>query len=283
MPEKDSEKISEKNKGQYQNKFISVIYNQKYDSPKYFEVKKSQILLFIIGLPTVTLIALILGIIGLVHTSPFHLIDNYRQNSMAREAVAKTNALINQIKIDEEEKLDLSKKLTETEDKLKMISDSSEDAQTKGSSAKATSQATSINLIGLSNLSLFRPIQGQKDLTKPPTINLSAFKVEGNRDTTNLQFNIIPTSDVDGKLGGYIIVLMKNELTIQAYPQRALIGNDIQISHTSGEPFSTQHFRPVDASFLKPRKPGNYTFAIYIFAKNGDLLHFQSVILPVKF
>ncbi len=283
MPEKDSEKISEKNKGQYQNKFISFIYKQKNDSPKYFEVKKSQILLFIIGLPTVTLIALILGIIGLVHTSPFHLIDNYRQNSMAREAVAKTNALINQIKIDEEEKLDLSKKLTETEDKLKMISDSSEDAQTKGSSAKATSQTTSTNLIGLSNLSLFRPIQGQKDLTRPPTINLSAFKVEGNRDTTNLQFNIIPTSDVDGKLGGYIIVLMKNELTIQAYPQRALIGNDVQISHTSGEPFSTQHFRPVDASFLKPRKPGNYTFAIYIFAKNGDLLHFQSVILPVKF
>jgi hypothetical protein len=283
VPEKDSEKISEKNKGQYQNKFISFIYKQKNDSPKYFEVKKSQILLFIIGLPTVTLIALILGIIGLVHTSPFHLIDNYRQNSMAREAVAKTNALINQIKIDEEEKLDLSKKLTETEDKLKMISDSSEDAQTKGSSAKATSQTTSTNLIGLSNLSLFRPIQGQKDLTRPPTINLSAFKVEGNRDTTNLQFNIIPTSDVDGKLGGYIIVLMKNELTIQAYPQRALIGNDVQISHTSGEPFSTQHFRPVDASFLKPRKPGNYTFAIYIFAKNGDLLHFQSVILPVKF
>ncbi len=282
MPEKDSEKISEKNKGQYQNKFISVIYNQKNDSPKYFEVKKSQILLFIIGLPTVTLIALILGIIGLVHTSPFHLIDNYRQNSMAREAVAKTNALINQIKIDEEENLDLSKKLTETEDKLKMISDSS-DAQTKASSGKATGQTTSTNLIGLSNLSLFRPIQGQKDLTRPPTINLSAFKVLGNRDTTNLQFNIIPTSDVDGKLGGYIIVLMKNELTIQAYPQRALIGNDIQISHTSGEPFSTQHFRPVDASFLKPRKPGNYTFAIYIFAKNGDLLHFQSVILPVKF
>jgi hypothetical protein len=141
--------------------------------------------------------------------------------------------------------------------------------------------AGTANTIGLSTLSLFRPVQGQRDRTRPATLNLSGFKVIGNRDTTNFQFNIIPGGE--SKLAGHIIVLMKNELTIQVYPQQALGGNDTQINYSSGEPFSTQRFRPVDASFLKPRKPGNYTFTVYIFAKNGDLIHYQSVILPVKF
>ena len=139
------------------------------------------------------------------------------------------------------------------------------------------------NSPGFASLSLFKAVQGQKDLSKIPTISLSGFKVVGNRDNTNFQFNIVPAAGVDGKLAGHIIVLMKNELTIQAYPQQVLSGNDIQINFSSGESFSSQHFRPVDASFLKPRKPGNYTFAIFIFAKNGDLIHYESVILPVKF
>ena len=75
---------------------------------------------------------------------------------------------------------------------------------------------------------------------------------------------------------------MKNELGISVYPQTALSGPETQINYFSGEPFATQRFRPVDASFLKPRKAGNYTFTVYIFAKNGDLLHFQSLVLQVK-
>lgn len=284
MPERDNEKS--KRPGE----FISIIYNQKNDSPKYFEVKKSKILLFVIGLPTVTLIALVLGVIGLVHTSPFHLIDTYRQNSLAREAVAKTNALMNQIQIGEEEKAALTKKLAEAQEQLKTGSETSEAIGSsrptnfdKCPAAPVCPTGGTVNSIGLSTLSLFKPIQGQKDRTRPATLNLSGFKVVGNRDTTNLQFNIVPAIVGEAKLAGHIIVLMKNELTIQAYPQQALNSSDTQINYSSGEPFSTQRFRPVDASFLKPRKPGSYTFAVYIFAKNGDLLHYQSIIMPVKF
>ncbi len=285
---------SEKKEGkQNKNEFISIIYNQNNDSPKYFELKKSKLLLFVIGLPTITLIALILGGIGLVHTSPFHLIDTYRQDSLAREAIAKTNALISQLQNSENEKNTLAKKLEDAQATLTQSQSQSETDGTETTSAKcpqpscpttvASGISPSAGSIGLSTLSLFRPIQGQRDRTTPATLNLSGFKVVMNRDTANFQFNIIPAPGVEGKLSGHIIAIMKNELAIQVYPLNALGGSGTQISYSSGEPFATQRFRPVDTSFLKPRKAGNYIFTVYIFAKNGDLLHYQSVTLPVRF
>jgi hypothetical protein len=258
---------------------ISVIYNQKNDSPKYFVLKRSKLIFFIVGMPTITLIALVLGVIGLIHTSPFHLIDTYRQNSLAREAIAKTNDLIMQIKTAEEDKLALTKKLTDAEEQLKSKSNPSESAIEQP--AQGTIPTVITSSAGLASLSLFRPIQGQKDRTRPATLNLSDFKVVVGRDNVNLEFNITPLEE--SKLAGHIIVLMKNELTVQIYPPAALNTTDYQINYSAGETFSTQRFRPVDANFLKPRKSGNYTFAVFIFAKNGDLLHNQSTILPVKF
>jgi hypothetical protein len=298
VPEREIEKIRIKETNGIKKEFISIIYNKNNNSPKYFELQKSKILLFVVGLPTLTLIALVFGIIGLIHTSPFHLLENYQQNSMAREAIAKTKILLQKLKTNEEEKAILSSKLAETKDQLKMTLGKSEAPSPIAS--VLTSDITSINIdkhpvvtapsssgtansIGLSALSLFRPIIGQRDRSKQGTLTLSAFNIIENRDTINLQFNIIPAIVDEDKLAGFIIVLMKNELTIQIYPQDALKTADAQINYIHGEPFSIQRFRTVDANFLKPRKSGNYNFSVYIFAKNGDLLHYQSLILPVKF
>lgn len=285
---KDENSTRKKNNAE----FISIIYNQNNDSPKYFELKKSKLLFFVIGLPTITLIALMLGAVGLVHTSPFHLIDTYRQNSLAREAIAKTNSLISQLQQIETENVALAKKLEDAQLALNSSQttaespSSSTDVTVSGkASGAAISPGVSSTLapIGLSTLSLFRPIQGQRDRTRPATVNLSGFKVIINRDSANFQFNIIPALGKEEKLAGHIVAVMKNELGIQVYPLNALSGSETQINYSAGEPFATQRFRPVDASFLKPRKAGNYTFTVYIFAKNGDLLHYQSVILPVRF
>lgn len=289
MPETNHKKEQDK------TEFISIIYNQNNDSPKYFELKKSKLLIFVIGLPTITLIALVLGAIGLVHTSPFHLIDTYRQNALAREAIKKTNTLISQVQKGEEENAILAKQLEEAQAALAntQAPDESANGSETVTSDKcpaapvcptgSTATGATINSIGLSTLSFFRPIQGQRDRTRPATLNLSGFKVNINRDTTNLAFNIIPALGGEGKLSGHIVALMKNELGIQVYPLNALSGPDTQVNYASGEPFATQRFRPVEAVFLKPRKAGNYTFTVYIFARNGDLLHYQSVILPVRF
>lgn len=278
MPIKNQDQEKTKN-----GDFVSIIYSKKNDSPKYFEIKKSKILLFFVGLPTITLIALALGALGLVHTSPFHLIDNYRQNSLARQSIAKSEHLQEKIQIAEEEKLALSKEIETLQAQIKMVSPASgTSSQTLQPKSCPPVVQPNMNAAGLSTLSFFRPIQGQKDRTHPPTLSLSDFKVATNRDNLNFQFNIIPTPSSEAKLAGYIIVLMKNELAIQVYPMQTLFGPATQLNYTTGEPFATQRFRPVDANFLKPKKSGSTIFTVYIFAKNGDLIHYQSVILPVK-
>ena len=122
-----------------------------------------------------------------------------------------------------------------------------------------------------------KPIQGQKDRTRPAVLNLSGFKTTTGKDTVSLLFNIIPNIPDDAKISGHIIVLMKNELGIQAYPFATFEGNDFQINYAAGESFATQRFRPVEASFVKPRRSGNYSFTVLIFSRNGDLIHFQTI------
>jgi hypothetical protein len=263
-------------------KNISIIYYQKNDSPKYLEINKQKFIIFLVGLPTITLIALTLGTLGLIQTSPFHLIDNYRQNAKARIAVASSLELQTQLST-------MTKANKILESQLELLKSSPAVTATPSSSApEVSSKAAPIPEkilapmpLGLSTLSLFRPINGQKDKTQPAPLNLTGFKVSNSKDNINFQFNIINLLGGDVKLAGHIIVLMKNEQSIQVYPQQALVLNDAQIHYSSGEPFATQRFRPVDASFFHPKKSGNYMFIIYIFSKTGDLLHYQTMTLPV--
>ncbi|MBP9680500.1 MAG: hypothetical protein KBD76_03760 [Bacteriovorax sp.] len=277
--------MSQEQRQEKKDDFVSIIYSKKNDSPKYFEIKKSKILFFFVGLPTLTLIALILGAVALVNTSPFHLIDNYRQNSLARQSILKSKHLQEKIQMAEEEKRALIKKVETLQGQTKLsASTTAVPAHEKICPPPTSDSQVNINSnsIGLSTLSFFRPIQGQKDKTRPATLSLADFKAIPNRDNLNFQFNIIPALSGDAKLAGHIIVIMKNELAIQVYPMQALYGPGTQLNYTTGEPFATQRFRPVNASFLLPRKSGNTIFTVYIFAKNGDLIHYQSVMLPVK-
>ena len=275
-----------KEKAQFKKNSVSVIYHQKNDSPKYFEIKKSKLYWFLIGLPTLTFVAIILGVLGLVNSSPFHVVDNFRQNSLVRKEAREKETLL-----EENEKLKFEKEtLEETLKTQQAVAPSAPISDASGKLCPApticppttAAGAGTISSIGLSTLSLFKPIQGQKDKTRPAVLNLSGFKTVVGRDTLNLQFNIIPTTLDDEKVSGHIIVLMKNEVAIQAYPIQALGSNDFQINYASGETFATQRFRPVDANFLKPRKSGFYSFTVFIFARNGDLIHFHTVSLPVQ-
>jgi hypothetical protein len=264
------------------NETISFIYNKKNQSPKYFELKKRTLLVFLIGLPTVTIISLILGGIGLIHTSPFHLIDNYKQNSKAREAISNSNKLTDKIAMLRSENQNLTLKISELT-KSTLDSDASNEKNQEQIEKIENTETKAEPLVGLSTLSFFKPIKGQQDRTKPASLNLTGFKIVVNRDDINFLFNIIPTGLNQDKLSGHIIVLLKNELTIQVYPHQGFNGKETQINYVTGELFSTQRFRPVTANFLKPRKPGSYTFAIYIFAKNGDLTHYQTAVMPVRY
>lgn len=282
--------MSEQNNDSNKKDSISIIYHQRNDSPKHFEIKRSRVYLFFIGLPTITLIALVIGAVGLVNTSPFHLLTNYRMASKTRADLSKHENLA-------EENAELKYELTTLQEQVKTAAEAVATVPATTATIPGTIGSTqcpapvvcpaptvsgTINSIGLSTLSLFKPIQGQKDRTRPAVLNLSGFKAEIGRDNVNLKFNIIPATTDDSKISGHIIVLMKNELAIQAYPLQALGGNDFQINYSAGEPFATQRFRPVDAGFVKPKKSGNYSFTVFIFSRTGDLIHFQSVNIPLK-
>lgn len=291
--------MSEQKPSDNKHDSISIIYHQRNDSPKYFEVKRSKVFLFFVGLPAVTLAAVIIGIIGLVNTSPMNMVKNYKDTSRERTLNSRQDELMSQVQNSTAENAQLKTDLAQLQEQLK-------NAQTGGAAATtpapeplktqvagstqcpapvacpAPAVSGSINSIGLSMLSLFRPIQGQKDRTRPAILNLSGFKTATGKDTVNLLFNIIPNAADDAKISGHIIVLMKNELGIQAYPLATFGGNDFQINYASGEPFATQRFRPVDASFVKPRRSGNYSFTVFIFSRTGDLIHFQTINQPVK-
>lgn len=269
------------------NDSISIIYHQKNDSPKYFEIKRSKVYLFFIGLPTLTLIALVLAVVGVLNTSPTKLINNYRENQINREENSKKDELQAQVRIALAENEKLKIQLEEKKGSATDLPVAESTATTPNNcpapvTCPAPGISGSANSIGLSTLSLFRPIQGQKDRTRPAVLNLSGFKTSIARDTVNLQFNIIPAVTDDSKISGHIIVLMKNEIAIQAYPLQALGGNGFQINYSAGEPFATQRFRPVDASFVKPKKSGNYSFTVFIFSRTGDLIHFQTITAPLR-
>jgi hypothetical protein len=276
-------------------KNISIIYYQKNDSPKYLEINKKKFILFLVGLPTLTLFALTLGMLGLIQTSPFHLLDMYRQNTKARLVIATGQNLQTQL-----ENLRITNKTLEQQvaslqqQPSKALPPSSPESAAAGlplqnglkcpapTVCKPTMNSLPSVSIGLSTLSFFKPIQGQKDKTHPASLNLTGFKTTSTKDNLNLQFNIINLLGGDIKLAGHIVVLMKNDFAIQIYPPQALLVNDFQINYASGEPFATQRFRPVDASFVHPRKSGNYMFTVFIFSKTGDLIHYQNILLPVR-
>ena len=287
------------NKSDTKHDSISIIYHQRNDSPKYFEVKRSKVFLFFVGLPAVTLIAVIIGVIGLINTSPMKLINNYKETSRERSLNSRQDALLEEIQSTTAENAQLKNDLAVLEAQVKASQAGGLPATTPAPQPQVTTTASgtqcpapvvcppggpsaTVNSIGLSTLSLFKPIQGQKDRTRPAILNLSGFKTATGRDTVNLLFNIIPSTTDDTKISGHIVVLMKNELGIQAYPLQTFGGNDFQINYSAGEPFATQRFRPVDASFVKPRRSGNYSFTVFIFSRTGDLIHYQTIIQPIK-
>lgn len=266
---------------------VSIIYHQRSDSPKYFEIKKSKIFVLLIGLPTITLISLVLGGIGLIHTSPFHLIESVKETSAAQKIAQEQQALREEneeLKSELEQARLAAEQMTVTKDNTATATEGEgPDARCPAPVACAAPNSPAVaSSIGLSTLSFFRPIQGQKDRTRPAQMNLSGFKTVVGRDNVNLQFNIIPATGTDNKISGHIVVLMKSDQGIQVYPAASLAGADHQINYAAGEPFATQRFRPVDAPFLKPRRGGNFIFTIFIFSRTGDLIHYQNANMVIK-
>lgn len=286
---------------------VSIIYYQRKDSPKYFEIKKSAFFWWFVVLPAITLFSLVFVLMALIHFSPTHLIQNYLSAKNYESMKSTIEQLTNenrQLKDQLNEKSQaLNVELAKNAESIIPESKTAENPSAAEGSVNNTKELIATNpatnagqkpsmaegfkakepgTLNLSYLSLFKPVQGQKDLTRPAQISLSGFSVVTLRDTISLKFNITPLTPREQKIAGHILVIMKGETGLQVYPQMSLNAPESQISYSAGEPFATQRFRPVDASFLKPRKSGQFVFSVLIFARNGDLIHTQTVPLFVR-
>jgi len=274
----------------HQSNDITITYSSYNQSPRLLKISRNKVLLYLVGLPLISLIALVIGFIGLIHTSPFHLISTVQDNIQLRKLkndYAKSKLELNQLQFDKQ-KLINDQTLLQSELKNKNQICDGKNQEVREPAVKncpaPKDVAPMASPINLSTLSLFKPQAHLKDKTKPASLKLEDFKGLFTKENLSLQFNIVNLLGGDVKLAGHIIVVMKSEESIQVYPANTLLGNsDFQINYSAGEPFATQRFRPVNATFRRPKKPGTFHFTVFIFAKNGDLLHFQNNNINFKY
>lgn len=248
---------------------ISVIYHQENETPKYVEIKKSKIYFYTIALPFITVICLVLATWTFVQNSPMLIWERYKQ-------VQKTQQGINSSAKVESRASDLEEENEKLQKELRKLVES-----------QKTSNSDDVKVIplsvpGLANLSFFKSVTGQQDLAVKKVLNLSGFSVALEKNKLNFNFNIIPTQISDEKISGFIIVFAKYENNFFSYPEQITNQNEFLADYTLGETFSTQRFRPVEATFPFPQKSGEYPFKIFIFNKTGDLIHVQQVSMKVK-
>lgn len=252
---------------------FSVIYSKKNEPPKYFKLKKSTLLIFLVLLPTISIVSLGIGTIGLVFTSPFHLVTNIKRNYDTHKIESKIENLMEESTRLKEEKEALNNQVKELSDKLlqqKPIPGSDESSMSIDKPAK-----------GMSLLNLINTNPNANDLSNKNILNITGISTNVGRDVLHFQFNIIPNENNEEKTAGFIHVIMKGDNGLSFYPS-ANQPATYQIHFNTGESFATQKFRPVDATFLLPKKSGTYLFSVFIFNKAGDLIFSKNQSMSVS-
>lgn len=119
-----------------------------------------------------------------------------------------------------------------------------------------------------------RPI-GFRNLVAEELINIDNIQLKPNPLQTQLTFDLINNGS-EAKITGYVIVLMKNNNNIEAYPGSRQITPTQKIPYNIGEQFGFSRMRPVFAQF-KTKTLGKTGFIILVFTRAGDLIYSKEV------
>ncbi|MBL6991654.1 MAG: hypothetical protein ISR65_17870 [Bacteriovoracaceae bacterium] len=230
------------------NNKLSFILYQKNQLPKYFEINKTFLRLLLVGVPLISLIMLITLLVAGFYFKELTI--------RAKSTIVPTIT-----------------KLTKANDLLqKQIATSKEFSQ------QLQQKLGSKQLPTLASLPLFRPTPGMQDLTgnKNFTIDSEAIEILSIEGAVNINFPLINANIDEQKLSGYIFVVIKTLSTIQVYPFRDTPFDQISLSFITGESFSIQRFKMVNATFLPlPKNTKEIFIKIIIFSRTGDLLFLQ--------
>jgi hypothetical protein len=114
-----------------------------------------------------------------------------------------------------------------------------------------------------------------KDLRTQKKIKLESFELTQNSTEIAFQFNIVNNGAETEKVQGYFWVAMVHGTQLFYYPFANEWAGDIGLKFTQGETFGVSRLRPVKTPFSKKLEMKQVRFIIYIFTREGDLLHYQ--------
>lgn len=141
-----------------------------------------------------------------------------------------------------------------------------------------------IEVIGLGQIGLIRPIPGMQDLTQKKLLDIENIEVQKQGTRLVLNFNVINTTPEGERLSGYLFAFFTHSNSLQVYPRLAERQAGVfEMAFTSGESFATQRFRPFeDISFqVLTNQIGQGDLKILVFSRMGDLLYLDN--FPLRF
>lgn len=228
---------------------LSFILYTKQRAPRYYEISRNYFKFLTVGLPLITFIC----IASLVAIGVY-----FKQLEVL--AKRKEPVVINELR---EENSTLAKKISE----LELLNKNLEN--------KLASPIESDR--EFSTLSLFKQVQGQKDLSKSPALTLEEIEVVSTDSELALNFKIVNATKDGARQAGYLFVVMKAANQVAVYPDDSFERDEMQLAFNKGEYFATSRFRPVRAAFNKVPGARDVLFKIIIFSATGDLIQKQIV------
>ncbi len=235
-----------------QSKKVSFVLYEDELSPRFYEINKGFAKFILFGLPTVTLLViLMLTGVGVY----------FKQiQSMAQRKEPK---IIKELKLEKDELVAQNQQLSLERDGLK------------------SKLAMGIEgPVGLGFLSLFKQSSGRQDLTVSPEMALEEVEVNANESTVDINFKITNMTKDNSRLTGYLYIIMQVGQHIEVWPANSFDDQSMSLSFAKGEYFATSRFRPVKATF-KRVKSGQALFKIIVFGRDGDLIFKQLISRPV--
>ncbi len=234
------------------SKKVSFVLYEDELTPRFYEINKNFAKFLLFGLPTVTLIViLLLTAVGVY----FKQIQTLAQRKEPR--------IIRELKEEKSELLSQNQQVSLERDRLK--------------SKLAMGVETPA---GLGFLALFKQSAGRQDLTASPEMTLEEVEVNSSGDEIDINFKIINQTRNNSRLTGYLYIIMQVGQHIEVWPANSFDDQTMALSFAKGEYFATSRFRPVKATFKKIRQ-GQALFKIIVFGRTGDLIFKQLISRPV--
>jgi hypothetical protein len=227
-------------------KKLAFILYEDHSAPSYFEISKNLFRFLFIGLPFVAFLAILITVGGALY---------FKQ--IKRMVEKEEPKIITELKT---QRLELLQKQKQLENDQKRLEEK-----------LATGTAGTSGADNLASLALFKHSPNRQDLSQAPEVSLDEFSTKVSNDKLLVEFKITNLTEEQKKVAGFLFVVMHEGSRVSVWPANSFVDQEMSVVFNKGELFATTRFRPVLASFDKP-KENELLFKVLIFNRLGDLI-----------